>query len=164
MGYVTAELRDKGDPDVYYGLSAAVDESDATKIKLFYEWGEVPMYVDHTYEITLKAYGSYDDWLTNVEPVGTAVVTYTGATEAAAVSDVKVVAVSPEPGLTNPTPEQMLSFAEGRTSITVEFSGKVNVQECVIMLGYGTSTDFKSVTTEENAEGHTVVTAELPDS
>ena len=164
VGYVTAELRDKGDPDVYYGLSAAVDESDATKIKLFYEWGEVPMYVDHTYEITLKAYGSYDDWLTNVEPVGTAVVTYTGATEAAAVSDVKVVAVSPEPGLTNPTPEQMLSFAEGRTSITVEFSGKVNVQECVIMLGYGTSTDFKSVTTEENAEGHTVVTAELPDS
>ena len=48
VGYVMADLRDNDDPEVYYGLSAAVDESDATKIKLFYEWGEVPIYVGHT--------------------------------------------------------------------------------------------------------------------
>lgn len=164
VGYVMADLRDNDDPDVYYGLSSSIDESDATKIKLFYEWGEVPMYVGHTYEITLTAYGSYDDWFNNVEPIGTATVTYTGASEEVKGTGVKVIAVTPEPGLLDPEPDQMLSFAEGRTSINVEFDGVVNVEQCVILLGYGQSTDFKEVTTTQTDEGHTVVTAVLPDS
>lgn len=164
VGYVMAELRDNDDSDIYYGISATVDESDATKIKLFYEWGEVPMYVGHTYEITLTAYASYDDWLNNVAPIGTTVVSYTGATEEAVGTGVKVIGVTPEPGLIDPAPDQMLSFAEGRTSIDVEFDGNVNVEQCVILLGYGQSTDFKEVTTTHTDEGHTVVTAVLPDS
>lgn len=163
VGYVTAMLRDTGDSDVAYQLSAAVDEADPTRIVLSYQWGKIDLYEGHAYEITVTAYASYDDWLTGQAAIGSAVVRYAGATEAVE-SMARVVSVSPEPGVLYPTADQMLSRAEGRRAVTIEFDGKVSVQMCAILLGYGTSTDCESVTAEATAEGHTVVTAVIPES
>lgn len=163
VGYVTAMLRDTGDSEVAYQLSAAVDEADPTRIVLSYQWGKIDLYEGHAYEITVTAYASYDDWLTGQAAIGSAVVRYAGATEAVE-SMARVVSVSPEPGVLYPTADQMLSRAEGRRAVTIEFDGKVSVQMCAILLGYGTSTDCESVTAEATAEGHTVVTAVIPES
>ncbi len=159
--HVRATLTSEDDPDCYYQLSADIDPVDANVVEVYYEWGTITLYEGCTYHLNLVSYVVNDD--NSETTVATVTVDYVGSSPAEVTSEISVISVIPTPNLDYPTEDDMLNFAEGRDSITVEFDGEVIVTDCIINEGSGVSTDMMSnMTRTVNDDGHTIVTVKIP--
>lgn len=112
------------------------------------------LYEGHDYEITFTAYPSNMDAQQGVNAMGSVTMTIKGGTKAFQYSPVTLVSVTPDPS-------EGFASVEDNT-VTATFSGPVEItpETAFISLGYGMSSPFESITSNEDKTVWTFVVSE----
>lgn len=122
------------------------------------------MYEGNTYEIIIESYQTKEGMEQGSESPETATLTFEGATPKVEKAVVNLLSVQPEANVINPTDEQMLSFKDNRTTVTIEVDKEVKVKNCVYPMGmYGTF-DWKKPEIEYTGDGHSIIKCTMPES
>lgn len=122
------------------------------------------MYEGTTYEIIIESYQTKEGMEQGTETPETATLTFEGGTPKVVKTVVNLVKVEPEANVVNPTEDQLLSFKDGRKTVTVEVDKEVKVKDCVYPMGmYGTF-DWEKPEVSYTEEGHTIIKCTMPES
>lgn len=155
--YYTSEA-EEGEDVIMVG-PAKIEKDDRVLDNAWY------MYEGNTYEIIIESYQTKEGMEQGSETPETAILTFEGGTAKVEKTVVNLVKVEPEANVINPTDEQLLSFKDGRKTVTVEVDKEVKVKKCVYPMGmYGTF-DWEEPVVEYNQDnGHTIIKCTMPES
>lgn len=121
------------------------------------------MYEGNTYEIIIESYQTKEGMEQGSETPETATLTFEGGTPKVEKTVVNLVRVEPEANVINPTEDQLLSFKDGRKTVTVEVDKEVKVKNCVYPMGmYGTF-DWEKADVSYTEDGHTIIKTSMPE-
>lgn len=122
------------------------------------------MYEGSTYEIIIESYQTKEGMEQGTETPEKTTLTFEGGTPKVEKTVVNLVKVEPEANVVNPTEDQLLSFKDGRKTVTVEVDKEVKVKDCVYPMGmYGTF-DWEEPEVTYTEEGHTIIKCTMPES
>lgn len=155
--YYTSEA-EEGEDVIMVG-PAKIEKDDRVLDNAWY------MYEGNTYEIIIESYQTKEGMEQGSETPETAILTFEGGTAKVEKTVVNLVKVEPEANVINPTDDQLLSFKDGRKTVTVEVDKEVKVKKCVYPMGmYGTF-DWEEPVVEYNQDnGHTIIKCTMPES
>jgi len=122
------------------------------------------MYEGSTYEIIIESYQTKEGMEQGTETPETATLTFEGGTPKVVKTVVNLVKVEPEANVVNPTEDQLLSFKDGRKTVTVEVDKEVKVKNCFYPMGmYGTFNWEEPVVEYNEENGHTIIKCTMPE-
>lgn len=155
--YYTSEA-EEGEDVIMVG-PAKIEKDDRVLDNAWY------MYEGNTYEIIIESYQTKEGMEQGSETPETAILTFEGGTAKVEKTVVNLVKVEPEANVINPTDDQLLSFKDGRKTVTVEVDKEVKVKKYVYPMGmYGTF-DWEEPVVEYNQyNGHTIIKCTMPES
>lgn len=122
------------------------------------------MYEGSTYEIIIESYQTKEGMEQGTETPEKTTLTFEGGTPKVEKTVVNLVKVEPEPNVVYPTEDQMLSFKDGRKTVTVEVDKEVKVKNCFYPMGmYGTFNWEEPVVEYNEENGHTIIKCTMPE-
>lgn len=155
IGYMEFDIYDTTADEIIKSRTPMDKTADGWQAKFYYR---VIMSEGHVYQARISGYATEDDRNYGADPLGTATLTWNGATKAFEYSDITLVSVSPEPTPTNDYklehPVQITS--EDDNTIVVTFSGGVDL-EAALVEGYGMTMPLESCTPNEDKTQWTLV-------
>lgn len=154
--YYTSEA-EEGEDVIMVG-PAKIEKDDRVLDNAWY------MYEGNTYEIIIESYQTKEGMEQGSETPETAILTFEGGTAKVEKTVVNLVKVEPEANVINPTDDQLLSFKDGRKTVTVEVDKEVKVKNCFYPMGmYGTFNWEEPVVEYNEENGHTIIKCTMPE-
>ena len=154
--YYTSEA-EEGEDVIMVG-PAKIEKDDRVLDNAWY------MYEGNTYEIIIESYQTKEGMEQGSETPETATLTFEGGTPKVEKTVVNLVKVEPEPNVVYPTEDQLLSFKDGRKTVTVEVDKEVKVKNCFYPMGmYGTFNWEEPVVEYNEENGHTIIKCTMPE-
>lgn len=154
--YYTSEA-EEGEDVIMVG-PAKIEKDDRVLDNAWY------MYEGNTYEIIIESYQTKEGMEQGSETPETAILTFEGGTAKVEKTVVNLVKVEPEVNVINPTDDQLLSFKDGRKTVTVEVDKEVKVKNCFYPMGmYGTLNWEEPVVEYNEENGHTIIKCTMPE-
>lgn len=155
IGYMEFDIYDTTADEIIKSRTPMDKTEDGWEAKFYYR---VVMSEGHVYQARISGYATEDDRNYGADPLGTATLTWNGATKAFEYSDITLVSVTPEPTPENDYklehPVQITS--EDDNTIVVTFSGGVDL-EAALVEGYGMTMPLESCTPNEDKTQWTLV-------
>lgn len=154
--YYTSEA-EEGEDVIMVG-PAKIEKGDRVLDNAWY------MYEGNTYEIIIESYQTKEGMEQGSETPETATLTFEGGTPKVEKTVVNLVKVEPEPNVVYPTEDQLLSFKDGRKTVTVEVDKEVKVKNYFYPMGmYGTFNWEEPVVEYNEENGHTIIKCTMPE-
>lgn len=154
--YYTSEA-EEGEDVIMVG-PAKIEKDDRVLDNAWY------MYEGNTYEIIIESYQTKEGMEQGSETPETAILTFEGGTAKVEKTVVNLVKVEPEANVINPTDDQLLSFKDGRKTVTVEVDKEVKVKNCFYPMDmYGTFNWEEPVVEYNEENGHTIIKCTMPE-
>lgn len=154
--YYTSEA-EEGEDVIMVG-PAKIEKDDRVLDNAWY------MYEGNTYEIIIESYQTKEGMEQGSETPETATLTFEGGTPKVEKTVVNLVKVEPELNVVYPTEDQLLSFKDGRKTVTVEVDKEVKVKNCFYPMGmYGTFNWEEPVVEYNEENGHTIIKCTMPE-